>query len=60
MSKTEGNAEYTDVCKVTIAKMAKKILPWLIVVVVSASLASIAITAGEEFGGCEGCHPGRY
>ncbi len=61
MSKTEGNAEYTDACKATIAKIAKRTLPWLIVVVVSASLASIAITAGEEttpdVTGCTGCHP---
>ncbi|MGB2726992.1 MAG: cytochrome c3 family protein [Halobacteriota archaeon] len=37
-------------------KKAKKILPLMIVAVLSVSLAGIAITAAEDFGGCEGCH----
>jgi hypothetical protein len=53
MSKTDGNAGYADACRSTIAK---KILPLIIVAVLSVSLVSIAIAAEEEFGGCEMCH----
>jgi len=40
------------------AAIAKKILPLMIVTVLSVSLASIAIAivAEEDFGGCEACH----
>ena len=56
MSKTDGNAGYADACKSTIAKIAKPILPLMIVAVLSASLVSIGIAAEEDFGGCETCH----
>jgi hypothetical protein len=58
MSKTDEIAGYADACRstVTIAKIAKTILPWLIVAVLSVSLVSIAVAAEEEFGGCEACH----
>jgi hypothetical protein len=57
MSKTDRNAGYADACRsaVTIAKIAKTILPWLLVAVLSVSLVSIAIAAEEEFEGCS-CH----
>jgi len=57
MPKTDGNAGYADPCKSTIAKIVKKILPLMIFVVLSVSLVSVAIAAGEEFGGCS-CHSG--
>jgi len=38
-------------------KKTKKILPLMIVAVLTVSLVSVAIAAEEDFGGCEGCHP---
>ena len=64
MSKTDENAGYADACScksaTVIAKIAKKILPLMIVAVLSVSLVSVGVTVAaaeeeEEFLGEEMC-----
>ena len=52
--------EYARSCKLvsTMVRTAKPMLPLLVIAVLAVSLVSIAIAAEEDFGGCEGCHPG--
>lgn len=62
MLKVNEIAEYADACRstITIAKIAKKMLPLMIVAVLSVSLASVGLAAAAEeeealpdFGECE-------
>jgi len=52
--------EYARSCKSVsaIVRTVKPMLPLIVIAVLSVSLVSIAIAAEEDFGGCEGCHPG--